>query len=213
MAATATRLPPWGTVAVQFYRWQQGGLWQKIHDAWHAKVRQQADKKPQPSAGILDSQSVQTTEQGGPCGYEAGKNINGRKRQVVVDPLGWLIVVLVPPANVQDDEGAQGVLAKAKKRFPRLQLVWADGGYTGRNLVDRAGLMFTIFWEIVKRPLGAGGCVVLHRRWVVERTFAWLGRYRRLSEGYERSPQGSEDLIYLAMIPRMLCRLRPATRP
>jgi putative transposase len=128
----------------------------------------------------------------------------------VVDTLGLLIACVVQPASVQDYDGAQEVLAKATKRFPRLKLVWADGIYARRGLVEVARRLFRLVLEVVTRPLGAVGFVLLHRRWVVERTFAWLGRCRRLSKDYERSPKVSEAMIYLAMTHRMLRRLRPA---
>jgi len=201
--------PPWGTVASQFYRWRTSGVWERLHQALYAQTREFENKGPKPTAGIIDSQSVKTTEQGGPRGYDAGKKVNGRKRHVVVDTLGLLIAVVVTPANVQDYDAAPLVLAAAKRRFRSLQLIWADGIYGYCQLVDRVWLMFTLVLEIVKRPMGAK-FVALPRRWVVERTLAWLSRSRRLSKDYERSIAVSETMVQLGMIHVMLRRLTVA---
>jgi putative transposase len=156
----------------------------------------------------LDSQTAKTTEQGGPRGYDAGKKVLGRKRHLLVDTLGLILAVVVHPADIQDRDGAKLVMEKVRKCLPRLQLIWADGGYAGQ-LVGWVHSRCGWILQTVLRPVGVQGFVVLPRRWVVERTFGWLGRYRRLSKDYERLTLTSETMIYIAMIHRMSRNLLP----
>jgi putative transposase len=201
--------PPWGTVAAQYHHWRTSGVWEKIHHTLYAQVRKQEGKLPRPTAAILDSQSVKTSEGGPERGHDAGKKINGRKRHLLVDTLGLLIACVVHGANVQDYNGCEAVLDKAKARFPRLKKIWADSIY-GYLMTPRCvWILYGWVLEIVKRAAGTVGFVVQHRRWVVERTFGWFVCFRRLSKDYERNPRVSETMIYVAMIHLMLRRLRP----
>ena len=204
-----TDLPPWSTCYDYFRKWRDDGTWQDINDALRTQVRHRHRRKKSPSMTIIDSQSVKTTEPGGPRGKDAHKKVNGRKRHLVVDTLGLVVAAVVPAADIQDRDGAKLVLEKLVGRFPRLKKILADGIYNG-GIAEWAKEVGGGILELVIRPEGQKKFAVLPWRWIVERTFAWLGRYRRLSKDYEGSSESSESWIYIAMTHLMLRRLEPA---
>ena len=197
---------PWGTVYHYFRLWKRNGLWVKIHTYLRETTRLLAGRNRQPSAAIIDSQSVKSSECSDERGYDAGKKVNGRKRHILVDTIGLLLTVMVLPANIQDRDGAKLLLTaffgQATRR--RVRHIWADGGYAG-TLIELAKKLWRCTIEVVKRN-ELHTFKVLPRRWVVERTFGWFGRYRRLTRDYERQAHTGEIMVYLAMIRLMLAR-------
>ena len=198
---------PWRTVYHYFRLWKRNGLWNQIHAHLRIHLRMVEGRKTQPSAAIIDSQSVKSTECSDQRGYDAGKNINGRKRHLLVDTIGLVLMVMVLPANIQDRDGARRLLEAflSQKTRRRIKHIWADGSYKGA-LLETARRLWRCTIEIVKRS-ELHTFKVLPRRWVVERTFGWLGRSRRLNRDYERQATTGETMVYLAMIRLMLTRL------
>jgi transposase len=197
--------PPYSTVQRFFYRWRADGLWARINHALMMQARELAGREASPSAGVIDSQSVKTTESGGLRGYDAGKKIKGRKRHILTDTDGTLVAAQVHGADVQDRDGAVPLLASVRTLCPWLRHVFADGGYAGAKLASALAGHGAWTIEIVKRS--DQGFVILPRRWVVERTLAWLSRNRRLAKDFERHPETSRDWLYLASVKLLTRRL------
>ena len=201
-----TQYPNWKSVYHYFRVWRDAGIWRRIHDTLRAQVRQKAGRHKHPTAGCLDSQSVKTTQIAGIRGYDKGKNVTGRKRHILVDTLGLLLVVVVTAASVSDPSGVRLLFARLGGAGKKLRRIWVDGTYRGK-LVDWVVNHCWFILQPVLRSDDMKGFVVLPRRWVVERTFAWLTQCRRLSKDYEVLPSSSEAMIYLAMTRLMIRRL------
>jgi putative transposase len=200
--------PPEGSVRHYFHAWRRGGVWERVLDTPRRRVRRREGKEDEPTAAIIDSQSIKGSRTSGLRGYDAGKKVKGTKRHLLVDTMGLLLCVVVHAADIQDRDGAKPVFERARAKCADIRLVWADGGYSGKLI---AWLRRWCGWllEIVKRNESVKGWQLLPRRWVVERTISWLNGYRRLSRDYEYGPETSEAFIQIAMIHLMLHRLAP----
>ena len=200
---------PWQTVYGYFRKWSKDGIWKFIHDQLREDVRCRVGKKPSPTAAIMDSQSVKIGDQAGVRGYDAGKKITGRKRHIMVDTLGMLLGIMITPASVQDRDGARSLIASVVNVFGRLQIIWADAGYLGELIawVKQLRPFGKLHLEVVKRPEQRKGFQVVRKRWIVERTFGWFMKCRRLVRDYEQKTEHSESMITICMIGLMLRRL------
>jgi putative transposase len=204
--------PPWKTVYGFFERWKNEGVTIRVHDGLRGEVRQGEGRSAAPTAGVIDSQSVKgaATVTTPTRGYDAGKKVNGRKRFIIVDTLGLLLAVLVVPASRQDRDGARQLLVDHYFTIPTCRFLFADGGFAGRFVTWAATVMKTTV-EIVQKEQGQKGFRPLPKRWVVERTLAWITAHRRLTRDYERDPASSATFVYWAMIRTMAHRLARGT--
>ncbi|HEY4604494.1 MAG TPA: IS5 family transposase [Blastococcus sp.] len=207
-AALPAEFPPAKTVYGVFRRWTAAGGWARVHDALRDRARLRAGRRPTPTAAVIDSASVRgaDTVPARSRGYDAGKKVNGRKRHLAVDTGGLLLAVVVTIAGIQDRDGAVRLLAALRAKFATIAVIWADGGYAGR-LVGWAQAVLALTVTIVKRTDDLTGFRVIPRRWVVERTLAWISKHRRCVRDYETLPAHSEAMVYIAMIMTMSRRL------
>ena len=198
--------PPWQSVYYHFAKWRKEGLWRKFNKYLRRALRKKLGRKEEPSAGCADSQSVKAGSLLG-NGYDGAKSTNGSKRHLLVDTLGLILCVVVSPANLNERKGLVQLLQNVRHQLPRLHHIWLDKGYRGESFAKRMLLCFAVVLDIVSSPKGSKGFVLQHRRWVVERTFAWLGNYRRLARDFEQRHDSSESFIYMASADIILKRL------
>jgi putative transposase len=200
--------PPEGPGRDYFHAWRHAGVWGRILDTLRQQVRRREGKEDEPTAAIIDSRSIKGSRTSGRRGSDAGKEVEGTKRHLLVDTMGLLLCVVVHAANIQDRDGAKLVFERAEAKCADIRWVWAEGGYSGK-LIAWLGRWCGWLREIVKRNEAVKGWQLRPRRWVVERTISWLNGYRRLSRDYEYWPETSEAFIQIAMIHLMLHRLAP----
>ena len=196
------------SVYYYFRKFERDGTWLRVHEQLRSQLRKKTGKHKHPTAGCLDSQSVKTVGVSSCFGYDAGKKVKGRKRHILVDTLGLLLVVIVTVADVQDRDGAKLLFRKLLGSCKKVRRIWVDGGYRG-ELLNWVKVNFKFVLAVVLRSDEQKGFVLLPRRWVVERTFAWLNHHRRLSKDYEVFPKTSATFIIIAMTRLMLRRLQP----